>query len=215
MKNQKRKWFPLSLALLFLFTLSNCVEKDKKPKEEEEKPQTEEETGMSGEPQGIISLDEAKILCDNYENRRLKPIIEFEMEQNESDKKFVPTQFIDFELKTIKKYIKYVERQARKAKVKPDSIRIYLGNYGADGRDPNKNTVFIVPTTTIDGDHGGFFINDKGNAQLIRNYWPMDNNNEPQKSKASIFPSFNMNLFDDQSLILNQGHGGPPPTGDF
>ena len=209
-----RKWFPLTLAFLFIFTLSNCVEKDKKP-QKEEKPKTEEETDISNEPRGIISLDEAKVLCDNYENRRLKSIIDFERANNESGEKFVPTQFIDFELKTIKKYIKYVEKEAKKAKVKPDSIRIYLGNYGTDGRDPNRNTVFILPTATVDGDHGGFFINANGSAELIRNSWSQNEDQGQQKSKASIFSPPSINLFNEQSLILNLGHGGPPPTGDF
>jgi len=214
MKNL-RKWFPLTLAFLFFFALSSCAEKDKKTKKEKEKPKTEEETGMSGEPTGIISLDEAKQLCTNYEDRRIPGIKEFEMEQDESGEKFIPTQFIDFELKTIKKYIKYVEREARKANVSPDSLRIYLGNYGKDGRHPKRNTVFILPTTTIDGESGGFFINEKGNAELIRNYWVDGENNEQQKSKASVLPSMSATQHSNISLILNRGGSGPPPFGDF
>lgn len=214
MKNHRR-WFPLTLAFVFFFVLANCVEKDKKPEEEKEKPKTEEETGMSGKPTGIISLEEAKLLCTNYEERRIPSIKAFEMAQDESDEKFIPTQFIDFELKTIKKYIKFVEREARKAKVSPDSLRIYLGNYGKDGQEPNRNTVFILPTATIDGDHGGFFINAKGKAELIRNNWSKNENQGQEKSKASFFTLPNMNLYNRQSFILNLGHGGPPPISDF
>lgn len=185
-----------------------------KPKRNGEKP-PKEEREMAKAPDGIISLGEAKELCDNYEELRIPTILEFETQRNPSEQ-FIPTQFIDFDLKTIKKYIKYVEHSAKKAKVKPDSLRIYLGNYGKDGRDPNHNTVFIVPTATVKGKHGGFYINDKGKAELIRNYWPNDDSQEmEQKSKAGFLPSMNLNLYQDGSLILNRGHGGPPPTSDF
>lgn len=212
MKNKKtRLWGVTALSILFLGLLS-CGDGPQKPKDE--KLHTEEGEGeVGGAPDGIISLDEAKVLCENYETRRSKSIIVFEKEQNELDEEFVPTQFIDFDFKELKKYIKHVEREARRAKVKPDSLRIYLGNYGKDGTEPNRNTVFILPTAKVNGDHGGFFINAKGNAELIRNYWP--NSEEEQKSKASLLPSFNPTLYQGKSLIFNRGHGGPPPTGDF
>jgi len=216
MKNKKTKLWGLSVLSILFFSLVNCGDGKQKPQEEKPHTNQQDEEEVKGEPSGIITLDAAKVLCDNYETRRSKAIIDFEMAQNESDEKFIPTQFIDFELKTIKEYIKYVEKQARKAKVEPDSLRIYLGNYGTDGRDPNKNTVFILPTTTIDGDHGGFFINGDGNAELIRNYWPEDNNKVQEKSKASFLPDLKAAFYQgNNSLILNRGHGGPPPTGDF
>ena len=202
-----QKWGILLIIILFS-TINACVEKSK------EKPQEEE--NITTAPSGIISLNEAKILCDNYEDRRIPSIINFELAQDESKEKFVPTQFIDFDFKTIKKYIKYVERQAKKAKVKPDSLRIYLGNYGMDGKDTNRNTVFMLPTAEINGEHGGFYIGVDGEGKLIRNYWPKgkDGNGEG-KSKASFLPSLNMSLYQDESLILNHGSAGPPPTGDF
>lgn len=210
-----KKNLSLCLGLAFL-SLMGCQDRTKKGDSEAETPQ--ESSEMVEEPTGIISLKEAKSLCDNYENRRAKTIIEFEMAQNDSVQSFVPTQFIDFDLKTIKQYIKFVEAQAQKAKVEPDSLRIYLANYGPEGRDPNRNTVFVLPTTTIDGDHGGFYIDDDGNAQLIRNYWPKNqkgSRDDEPKSKASLMPSLNTLLYQQQSLIMNYGTGGPPPTGDF
>jgi len=207
--NTNQKWEMLLIIILFS-TISACVEKSK------EKPQEEE--NITTAPSGIISLNEAKILCDNYEDRRIPSIINFELAQNESKEKFIPTQFIDFDFKTIKKYIKYVEQQARKANVKPDSLRIYLGNYGMDGKDPNHNTVFVLPTATIDGENGGFYIGANGKAKLIRNYWPKNSNDEQnmeQKSEAGFLPSLNMSLYQEESLILNYGNGGPPPNNDF
>ncbi|QLG46195.1 hypothetical protein [Costertonia aggregata] len=197
---------------LSLFTIAACQEQPKK-----ETPVEEEEPEMVKVPEGIITLREAKILCENYENRRVNIIKGYEMEQNNATEAFVPTQFIDFDFKTIERYVKYVKRKARKAKVKPDSLRIYLGNYGADGKDKYKNTVFVLPTTTIDGDHGGFYIDADGKAKLVRNYWPKDENGNQmgdEKSEAGFLPTLNM-LFQDESLILNDGHSGPPPSTDF
>ncbi len=208
----KQKWTLLLSSILFL-AITSCVEKSKQDNEE---PQ-EEEQEITKAPRGIISLGEAKELCDNYETRRARLILEFEMAQN-PEKEFIPTQAINFDFRTIKKYIKYVEKRAKKAKVKPDSIRIYLANYGKDGKDPNRNTVFMLPTANINGEYGGFYIGVDGEAKLIRNYWPKDSGNGQgmeQKSKASFLPSLNLSPYQDGSLILNDGHSTPPPSGDF
>ena len=207
-----QKWGIALSAILFL-CITSCVEKSKEDKKNPEQESPE----ITKAPKGIISLKEAKSLCTNYEERRLGGIKEFERTQN-PEKEFIPTQFIDFDFETIRKYVKYVEREAKRAKVKPDSLRIYLGNYGKDGKDPNRNTVFVLPTTTINGNHGGFFIDVKGNAKLIRDSWPKNENNGQKgdsKSKASFFPSLSTMLYQEQSLILNDGHSGPPPNTDF
>jgi len=200
------------LVLAVLFFVS-CQET---PKEENTREMAQEEEVKP--PAGIISLDEAKTLCDNYEERRIAGIKEFEMASN-PEEEFVPTQFIDFDFETMHNYLKYVKQEAKKAGVSPDSLRIYLGNYGKEGAEPNRNTVFILPTTTIDGESGGFYIADDGKAQLIRNYWPEDQNGGQEggdKSKASMIPTFSaMPMMTGSSLTLNRGTGGPPPFGDF
>lgn len=210
-----QKWILACSTLLFL-TITSCVEKSKEDKEEPKQEEHEKEE-ITKAPDGIITLGEAKELCDNYGSRRARAILKFEMEQN-PEKEFIPTQFVDFDFKTIQKYVKYVERQAKKANVRPDSLRIYLGNYGKDGKDPNRNTVFVLPTASINGEHGGFYIDGNGNAKLIRNYWPENGNNGQggeQKSEAGFFPSLNTMFYQDGSLILNDGHSGPPPNNDF
>ena len=203
------------LALGILVLLASCNQQPKKemPINGETEP-VEEITA----PKDIVSLNEAKKLCQNYERRRIPSIVKFETAQSDSDEKFMPTQFIAFNLDSLKNYIAYVEQEAKKVNVAPDSLRIYLANYGKEGRDPNHNTVFILPTAKVEGDYGGFYI-DGDAAKLMRNYWPMDENGgqegEP-KSKASFVPNFNTSLFlDSKSFIFNHGSGGPPPTGDF
>jgi len=199
-------------AFLPILMLGACAEQKKEePKEE---PPHEMEQEMVDAPNGIISLKKAKILCDNYEERRLGAIKRFETAQNPKQE-FIPTQFIDFDFETIATYVKYVEQEAKKAKISPDSLRIYLGNYGKDGKNANRNTVFMLPTAEINGENGGFFINAKGEAALIRKYWPNHNNGDKQKSKAGFLPSFSPSMYQDGSLILNDGHLAPPPYGDF
>lgn len=203
----------LAMALIFL---GACNPQSKKEAEDEVVTEEMEEVDP---PKELISLDEAKELCENYENRRIPGIMEFEMAQSDGEEKFVPTQFVAFKLETLKTYIKYVEQEAGKAKIHADSLRIYLGNYGKEGRDPNRNTVFVLPTAKVGNEYGGFYIGDDGQAQLIRNYWPKGNENGGQegepRSKASFMPTFNANLMQGGSLIMNRGNGGPPPWGDF
>ena len=196
--------------------LSACNET---PKQDAEPALLTQEMENIDTPKEIISLDEAKTLCENYENRRIPSIMKFEMAENASEETFVPVQFVAFKLETLKTYIKYVEQEAKKAKVTPDSLRVYLGNYGKEGVDPNRNTVFVLPTAKVGNDYGGFYIGDNGEAKLIRDYWPRQENGgqegEP-RSKASFFPTFNASLMQGGgSLIMNRGQSGPPPYGDF
>ena len=199
-------------AFLPMLLLAACAEQKKETPAEE--PAEEMEQEMVAAPKGIISLKQAKILCENYEDRRIGAIKRFEMAQN-PEEDFVPTQFIDFDFETIANYVKYVEQEAKKAKVSPDSLRIYLGNYGKKGRNANRNTVFMLPTTVINGESGGFFINADGKAALIRSYWSDANDGKAQKSKAGFLPSFSPMMFQDGSLIMNEGHIAPPPEADF
>lgn len=206
-------FYLLGMALVGLSACNPTPKKEAVPKQLNEAAEMEDTVKP---PAGIISLDEAKELCDNYETRRIPNIIEFEMAEGNSEEKFVPTQFVAFDFKTIKRYIRFVEQESQKAKVTPDSLRIYLGNYGKEGRDPNRNTVFILPTAEIGNAYGGFYIGDKGRAELIRNYWPNGGQEGEPRGKASFMPTFNTTLLQGGgSLILNYGQGGPPPINDF
>ncbi len=213
MKLTKSLTYRISLFGMLFLVLASCQPKKEAPANGKTEPAEEVDP-----PKDIISLDEAKQLCENYERRRIPGIIEFEKAASGSEDEFVPTQFVTFNLETLKTYIQYVEQEAKKVNVAPDSLRIYLANYGKEGRDPNRNTVFILPTAKVEGDYGGFYI-DGEEAKLIRNYWPKDENGgqeEEPRSKAAFLPNFNTSLLQGGgSLILNYGGSGPPPKTDF
>ncbi len=124
--------FPKSNSLLLIVTLIFFVACNTQKKEPA--PEMDDQTAREIEPpKEIIPLNEAKELCENYENRRVPSIIKFEMAEANGEEKFVPTQFVAFKLETLQTYIDYVKQEAAKAKVSPDSLRIYLGNYGKEG----------------------------------------------------------------------------------
>jgi len=199
---------------LNLLLLGACETQPKKETEPEAVKATAERIAS---PKDIIPLKEAKQLCENYENRRIPGIAAYEAELADGEATFVPTQFVAFDLNTIKDYIKYVEQEAAGAKVTPDSLRIYFANYGKKGQQPFRNTMFILPTAKLTEGYGGFYIDAKGQAKLMRNYWG-DGSGNPgdNKSKASFMPSFSAPMLQGGgSLVLNHGHSGPPPGGDF
>lgn len=212
MKNIKNLWMFFALFIL----LSSCNENQgKMPKEEEKEVVTFEA------PEQIITLEEADSLFVNYQNRRIPNIVKTEGQFQEDGKPFVPTQFISFDINVLKEYIGYVEQETKKGGTKADSIRIYLGNYGTRSKKyVRKNTVFLLPAAEVNGEYGGIFIDDDGNAKLVRE-WVNENENTGQginqKSEASFLPMISSapNLQGGISLALNFGGSGPPPKTDF
>lgn len=206
----------LSLIALVTF-FSSCQEETRKKGEEREVEKITYEA-----PKQIISLEEADSLYENYKNRRIPTILEFEAENQEDEKPFVPTQFVSFDIETLKTYLGYVEQEAKKGGTTADSLRIYFGNYGnLNRRYPNKNTVFLLPTAKVNGDYGGIFINGDGKAMLVRDWLASQQSDDlkegREKSEASFIPKNNAvpNLQGGTSLTLNRGNGGPPPKTDY
>ncbi|PIB30545.1 hypothetical protein [Maribacter sp. 4G9] len=206
--------FLLFMALATLFTA--CQENPKKESQEMEAQEITYEA-----PKQIISLVEADSLYVNYKKRRARIIEQMETESHPDGKPFVPTQFVSFDINVLKEYIGYVEQEAKKGGTTADSLRIYFGNYGNTSKKyPKKNTVFLLPTATVNKDYGGIFIDSEGKAKLIRD-WVNEQLDEGlkgnQRSEASILPSFSStsSLQGGKSLTLNFGQGGPPPKTDF
>jgi len=205
------------LALIaFAIALTSCQERPEKEHQTEDVEEIVYEA-----PKQIISLEEADSLYINYKNRRISNIVSFESENQEDDKPFIPTQFVSFDIEVLKKYIGYVEQEAKNGGTTADSLRIYFGNYGTKSKKyERKNTVFILPTADVNGEYGGIFIDVDGKAKLVRN-WVDEQRDQGfkgnQKSEASILPSFSIApaLQGGTSLTLNRGNGGPPPKQDF
>lgn len=215
MKNNRKNLIAFFGASLLL--MAACQQGPKK-----EEPMGPEQEKVSP-PEGIISLEESKSLYDNYTKNRADMIQSFETERDSAGR-FIPARFTAFSYEDIKQYMAYVEQEAHEAGVKVASLRLYFANY-PDKRDfpdgkkvvhPRQNSIFIVPTTMIDGKELGFYIGTDGKAQPIKGVVGNSETGEkvePDTSEASFFP----NLFQsgDKSLNLNHGSSGPPPYTDF
>ncbi|UJH66715.1 hypothetical protein [Allomuricauda sp. SCSIO 65647] len=228
MKHSKQ----LLIGLFAVLLLSAISCKDKERENNDEKPREEEPKTQEVEaPDGIISIDSAKSIYDNYTENRAGIIKEYEHRTRQSPD-FEVARFVDFDYATIKQYIAFVDQEAEKAGVeKVTKLRIYFANYPDkelfDGKKvvhPKQNTVFLVPTLHEDGQNYGFFIGPDGKVELIKNAvgakaQGMGDASEPTtKSYAGFAPSFSASpiMFQGgQSFNLNSGHGGPPPTGDY
>nr|WP_297783701.1 hypothetical protein [uncultured Allomuricauda sp.] len=204
----------LGASLLFF---GACQQGPKK--EESTEPQEEKVTP----PEGIISLEESKSLYDNYTKNRVDMIQQFE-EERSPEKKFEAARFTSFTYDDMKNYMAYVEQEAAAAGVKISSLRLYFANYPdkpdfPDGKKivhPRQNSIFIVPTTTVDGDEYGFYIGADGKAKPIKD--AIGNPETGSKDAANTSQaSFAPSLFQDDSKSLNLNHGGsgPPPYTDF
>ena len=215
MKNNRKTivvFFGASLLLIGACQQGPKKEEPTEPKQEKVLP-----------PEGIISLEESKSLYDNYTKNRLNIIQQFETERS-PDKKYIPARFTSFTYSDMKDYMAYVEQEAEEAGVKVASLRLYFANYPdksnfPDGKKvvhPRQNSIFIVPTTLIDGEELGFYIDANGNAKPIKGVFSSSEageKGEPNTSQASFAPS----LFQGGSTSLNLNHGssGPPPYTDF
>lgn len=215
MKNTNK----LFLSFLGLtVVLTSCQEQPKK-----ENPATvagQAEQIIYEAPKQIISLEEADSLYVNYKDRRATNIVQMEAEYQEDGKPFVPTQFISFDIDSLKTYIAYVEQEAKSGGTKVDSLRVYLGNYGNQKKGWKKkrrNTIFFVPAAKAEGAYGGIYIGTDGKAKLISSFFKSNNNKKQgNRSEASILPNFKTHFMQGgTSLIMNEGGLSPPPETDF
>ncbi len=215
MKNHKKAFLALFGATFLM--LGACQQGPKK-----EEP-TEPKEEMVSPPEGIISLEESKSLYDNYTKNRVDMIQQFE-DERESEERFIPARFTSFTYAEMKQYMQYVEQEAEGAGVKVESLRLYFANYPnkpdfPDGKKvvhPRQNSIFIVPTTILDGKEFGFYIDADGKAKPIKGV--VGNSETGEKgasdtSQASFAPALFQN--GDKSLNLNHGGSGPPPETDF
>ncbi|SIQ34605.1 hypothetical protein [Maribacter ulvicola] len=200
------------------------------PKKEKE-PEIKEPTKVKA-PTNIISLNEADAIYNNYTKHRVQIIEDYENQERPSEEKFEASRFVDFDYKTLKQYIAYLDQEAAAGGVdKITKLRLYFANYPNEEKFPNgkpvvhkkQNSIFMVPTLDQEGINYGFYIGDDGKAELIKN-WKENNSDglsfqldKKNKAYAGFVPNFklNSNLQGSKSLAFNFGQGGPPPKTDF
>ncbi|MBZ0328102.1 MAG: hypothetical protein K8F54_10890 [Altibacter sp.] len=130
-------------------------------------------------PQQVLTYDEANAIEEHYIETRyniLNDTLGFE-----------DTREFWFSLDSLKKYIEYVEYEAKKQSLQNLGVRIYFGAYPPNSNYPDAgySTVFIVPT-----------------AQ-----------SSPSPLKQGFVPIQPTNDNIEGLMPLNYGHGGQPPTG--
>ncbi|MEO0902721.1 MAG: hypothetical protein AAFY00_12210, partial [Bacteroidota bacterium] len=93
-----------------LLIATSCQERPQQKEPEKEEPKEVKP------PSDIISIDDSKSLYDNYTRNRVEPIMAHEKEMND-DEDFEVARFVDFDYDMMKRYIAFVEQEAKKAKV--------------------------------------------------------------------------------------------------
>ncbi|TMM57943.1 hypothetical protein FEE95_00495 [Maribacter algarum] len=216
MKNLK-KWFPLVLVFLFVFTLSSC---------NEECPPCEDPTPVKA-PAQIVEVDDAKKMYDTYTIRR-KPLIrryedsinrgkdynrddkmkQQKMQQNQKENaaqvdSFPVARYVYYDYKTIKDYLTYLEQEAKNQGIEISTLRFYFSNYpeGMVVKDalPRQNSIFIMPTITQDNQTYGYFLDDKEQLLLLNDDLKVSKTSfkpkaEDSEMKASLFPEFKSSI---------------------
>ncbi len=91
-------------------------------------------------PKGVIPIDEAKTLNNNWTNHRKAAV------DHAAGK--VDDRSVKFSVQDIKDYLTYADAEATKLKYDMTGIRIYLGVYSGNAPNgkANYSTMFIVPT---------------------------------------------------------------------
>ncbi|MEL0650313.1 hypothetical protein V6246_02700 [Algibacter sp. TI.3.09] len=97
-------------------------------------------------PTGTITILEATELSANWEQNNPKEIDStIELDDNSKRK---PMRSVMWSLKNIEDYIAFAEKESDSVGYTMTGLRVYLGNYGKNGKPgkKNRNTMFIVPT---------------------------------------------------------------------
>ena len=212
--------FPLLLMGLIMLFLLSC----------------QEPTGIdlpnSDAPEEIISLERGQELFSGYSHRRVPLIQKYEDSLSASPHPFVVGRYVEYDYRTIKQYLAFVETEAQRANVEVSSLRFYFANYpprpnfpnGDSVVSPRRNTIMVMPTTVFEGEKMGFFIERIDDASRAvpmyrRTHAQGDNRGSlPEESKSAVnaasFISFGLTMAQETttiSLILNDGNVGPPP----
>ncbi|MDC8000028.1 hypothetical protein POV26_03190 [Aequorivita todarodis] len=202
-----------------------------------QEPTTHTEPPYEGPPKDhIISVERAQEMYDAYAQRRVPIIQKYEDSIVPGGDKFTPTRYAEYDLKTIKQYIAYIEHEAKEANVDIQTLRFYLSNYpnsdtfpnGDAVRYPRRNSLFVLPTMAYEGKNVGFSVEEVDGrytaVPINRRTLQQEGNQDKrqadstgQMNEAGFFMSNNATVGGtESSLILNDGSIIPPPgTNDF
>ncbi len=198
-------------------------------------PSTSAEPSYEGPPtENIISTERAREMYDAYSQRRVPLIQKYEDSIASDSSNFTPTRYVEYDLKTIKQYIAYIEHEAMQANVDINTLRFYLSNYpnsdkfnnGDAVKYPKRNSFFVVPTMEHEGKNVGFSIEqidgkytavpiNRSNAVKEDQQDKTQSESSGDLNEAGFFASNNTAVQgDENSLILNDGTMVPPPGSD-
>lgn len=197
-----------------------------------QEPSTHDESPYEGPPKDhIISVERATEMYDTYSQRRVPVIQKYEDSIAPDSSKFTPTRYAEYDLKTIKQYIAYIEHEAEQANVDINTLRFYFSNYpnsdkfnnGDAVKYPRRNTFFIVPTMKYEDGNIGFSIEEvegKFTAVPINRRAQEGKQNKRQADSTGQLNEAAFFMFNNatvqgggSSLILNDSSITPPPAG--
>lgn len=235
----------LVLPLLFLFlSLSSCESCENQDPQDDDTSQndddgqnTDDEPDYEGAPDNIISLEQAKSIYDSYTERRIGLIQQTES-PNDDGSPFNPSRYGEWDFETIKHWIAYVEQEAEDVEVEVSGMRFYFANYpdNSNGDLERHNTIFLLPTTNINGQDQGFLTqtNENGQKELVLIADILEGFGKGQQLQSSptgmntnkngghpkmlmlplttVTPPTSSNVQQINSLILNEAHMIPPPN---
>ena len=124
----------LSLLVLstLLFSFNSCAEKMEKEKEEAPEVLA---------PTQIVQIEQAKEMYENYTDRRLPLIQNYEDSINGGKEKFDVARYVSYDYNTIKQYLAFIEQEAKKSNVEISGLRLYFSNYPDKPFFDNKDSI--------------------------------------------------------------------------
>lgn len=171
-------------------------------------------------PKQIISKDTAAILFKEYTRGRVPQVIA--ALDTAAQENFIPARYTEFEYDVIKKYIDYIEQEAKAANKEIETLRIYYAVYPPGmGSKSKKSTVFLVPATEFEGKNRAFEVRKDGEStEAVPIPWDFGTGikqmgmqvQHNQRQYATFGPSpATTTVQSNKSLVLNDGNTAPPP----
>ncbi len=159
----------LGVLSIFMFFIISCKEQQNTSKKEQQN---------ATKPKQTISIETAKILQQEYVKTRANPLNEMLRANGTlvnadgtTSKKIEDVRDVWFDIKVLKQYIAYVEKEAKNKGVKGDlGLRVYYGAYPKTGgyHQPGFSTVFFMPThRVLPNSNAAYFFPPTGDDENI------------------------------------------------